>query len=239
MAKGLGHKIARLVSLREQGLRRGRLADADELVEFVALHQEIFRALTDQPGLMVRIPDLSQRDKTIKTINWLWADADLDKLTEEIRSDDRGGELACAFALRAKRLRPAFICVQPTPEVACCYAEAITAWLYGCDRAALILCRATIECLVKGLLGQMDSSLLLTTVRKRDKLITIEKNLKLLLETAVEVGILDGPRFKRADKIRDLANDAVHGAHSIPEADYEDAVLDTRTIVEIALGKLG
>jgi len=223
MRDELGANIKKLLSIQREADQE---SITDELFKahlrtYLELWEDITKELMENPGQLVHFEDEKTREVAAAAVVKLWSQVDTDDFYWKIMDGDVGANLVGTYVERAKKLRPTFVSVEPTSEIRRYYSEAVTAWLYGLDCAALILCWSLIESMTRHALR----------AKKKD----VEPGpgkLERLLFAAKDIGALTDQGHRDADTVRKLRNYALHRLRPVTAEECYDAILGTRRVIE-------
>jgi Domain of unknown function (DUF4145) len=211
--------------------------DERQKTEFFSLWKSILEELVRSPGTLIILEDKTERKFAQEIIDRLWSLEDRDVIFDEITS----GGYSCFlvntigdYIDRAKILKPTFISINTQDfEFNVYFEEAMKAWLFGLNSAALILCGAIIEKMIKTELLNLDPKILYNIESKKNiSKGETNKNLCNLINLAFFHKIIDSQGKETAHRIRKFRNNAVHKLEIVSEEQTYRAILDTKQLIE-------
>jgi hypothetical protein len=191
--------------------------------EAEGLAYEIIERLVWEPGKLLYFEDAALIDSARKAVKDLWDSLPSSELWDEISSGGYKGILVniiSDYIDRAKLLKPVFISVEPPNPVKKYFREAMGAWLFGLNTAALILCCSIIEEMLETIYPKLTKA---------------EKEKKGKLEALIDKAngkIFNKTEAETAHIIRLLRNDAVHELKRPSKEDTYEAILNTVSLIE-------
>lgn len=224
--------IKRLVDLHKK--YKAENVTANSFVEYSeeaeGLAYEIVERLIWEPGKLLYFEDTALINDARKAVKDLWDSLPSNELWQEISSGGYKGILVniiSDYIDRAKLLKPVFISIEPTNQIKKYFREAMGAWLFGLNTAALILCCSIIE----EMLETMYPKLTKTEKEKKGKLEALIIKAKGKIFNDIEA--------ETAHIIRLLRNDAVHELKMPSKEDTYEAILNTALLIEKILKAQG
>jgi hypothetical protein len=198
--------------------------------EAEGLAYEIIERLIWEPGKLLYFDDTALIVATKNAVKDLWDSLPSNELWEEISSGGFKGILVNIindYIDRAKLLKPVFISIEPTSQIKKYFREAMGAWLFGLNTAALILCCSIIEEMLETIYPKLTKA---------------ERENKGKLETLIDKAkgkIFSNTEAETAHIVRLLRNDAVHELKRPSREDTYEAILNTVSLIEKILSKKG
>ncbi|MEK0337105.1 MAG: DUF4145 domain-containing protein [Nitrosopumilus sp.] len=191
--------------------------------EAEGLAYEIIEKLIWEPGKLLYFEDTALISDARNAVKDLWDSLPADELWEEISTGGFKGILVniiSDYIDRAKLLNPVFISIEPPNQIKKYFREAMGAWLFGLNTAALILCCSIIEKMLETIYPKLTKA----EKEKKGKLEALidKTNGKIFNETEAET----------AHIIRLLRNDAVHDLKRPSKEDTYEAILNTVSLIE-------
>jgi len=142
------------------------------------------------------------------------------------------------FSERVKMLNPTFISINSeTTEFSNYFEEAMKACLYGLSNAALIICFAVIEDLLKDRLCQKDVSYVYELKDPENPQGVKQVSYDRLIMSALNEEIIDRSEKNELFRIKKLRNDSIHRLETVTDSQVYDAIIETKKIVEKLLRK--
>ena len=191
--------------------------------EAEGLAYEIIERLIWEPGKLLYFEDTALISDAKNAVKDLWDSLPSNELWEEIASGGYKGILVniiSDYIDRAKFLKPVFISIEPTNQIKKYFREAMGAWLFGLNTAALILCCSIIEEMLETIYPKLTKA---------------EKEKKGKLEALIDKAngkIFDKTEAETAHIVRLLRNDAVHELKRPSKEDTYEAILNTVSLIE-------
>lgn len=196
-----------------------------EIVEYIVWH----------PGTLIYFEDSHLMDEAKNIITELWESIDYDELSDEMFSGGFSGlmvNIIGDYIERAKKIKPIFITVKPTDVIRTYFQEAMNAWCYGLNTAALILCCSILESILKEVLLRKDPKFVYDMDNGKGFQNIKEKDLKILIDNAKQAGLLDDIEIKKAQMIRESRNAAVHKLKRYSSEQTYQAIITTKELIE-------
>ena len=213
-----------------------KISDEDKSL-FEEIYQEIITELLYTPGMLLYYENTEDQKNAQALINYIYETLETNEMFDEITNGGYSGLLVniiSDYLKRAKLLKPAFISINPKNyEFKKYFVEAMRAWLYGADNAALILCASIIEDILKSELERIDINLAYRLKKKKDEIVEVRSvGLIKLIKNALDKNILDLNHYEKAIKIAELRHDAVHELKYPKYNEIYDSITNTKTIIE-------
>ncbi len=212
-------------------------AEPSQKKEFCELCEKIIEDLIWAPGKLIYVPDETERVKAQCLVDLIWSKQESEELFDQMVGGSYTGllvEILGDYTDRAKMLKPTFISVNPKNiEFSRYYEDAMRAWLFGLNSAALILCCSIIEDTLKEQLYNLDPNLALILDIHEGKVTGIKnKKMEKLIYEAANHNIIDIRGKRIAHRIRELRNSAIHSLEKIDDSQTYQAILDTKELIE-------
>ena len=226
--------------------------DEEKLNIFLIQAREIRLQLMLQPGLLIFIEDEKHREVCETVINVIWGKLDTEITDYEniyysiIDSSEYFSQLFSIdedylvdifkvlhsidskYLRRANHLRPTFISVKPkNSEFETLYQEAMSAWLFGLNIAAVNLCWAILESILKEKLTETEKIKELYPNGR-----PIKSFLRELIDKAYENKIICESDVKVAQRIRILRNTATHDLKPLSDDEIYKIIQHSKSIAE-------
>lgn len=188
------------------------------------------------PGRLIYEENPKKLKKNQAGIDLLWKTIDEDEIFDEIISGGYAGLLAHSmgdYAARAKKLKPTFISVNPIDkDFPVFFEEAMNCWLYGSNRASIILCFSILEDLLKEKLLEIDDQLVykLSSSDKLNKVRVYPSYI--LIKNAYKKFLITKDQKDSLFIIKNKRNDIVHNLHSVNSSETYEMIIQTKEIVE-------
>lgn len=213
----------------------------DKKEETEKLIEDIVDYLVWFPGALFFDENHDRHKRNEAVIELLWKIVDSDEIFDELLSGGYSGLLANMlgdFSERVKMLKPTFISINPeTIEFSNYFEEAMKAWLYGLSNAALIICFALIEDLLKDRLCQVDVDYVYELKDPNNPKGVKQVSYDRLIMSALKEGIIDRSEKNTLFRIKKLRNDSIHRLETVTDSQVYEAIIETKQIVEKLLRK--
>jgi len=215
---------------------------AEKKEETNKLIEDIVDYLVWYPGALFYDENHARHKRNEVVIDLLWKIVDSDQIIDELFSGGYSGLLANMlgdFSERVKMLKPTFISVNPeTTEFSSYYEEAMKAWLYGLSNAAIIICFAVIEDLLKDRLCQVDIEYVYELKDPNNPKGVKQLSYDRIIMAAMGEGLINKKEKNILFNIKKLRNNSIHSLTSVSDSEVYDAILQTKRIVEKLLRKI-
>lgn len=236
-------KIDRLGDLFADMLSNPEMFDVsqDKKEETDKLIADIVDYLVWFPGALFFDGNHARLKRNEAVIEFLWIIVDSDEIFDELLSGGYSGLLANMLgdiSERVKMLKPTFISINPeTTEFSNYFEEAMKAWLYGLSNAALIICFAVIEDLLKDRLCQVDIDYVYEFKDPNNPKGVKQVSYDSIIKAAMEEDLINKKEKNILFKIKKLRNNSMHSLASVSDSEVYDAIIHTKRIVEKLLQK--
>lgn len=236
-------KIDRLGDLFADMLSDPEMFDVkpDKKDETDKLIADIVDYLVWFPGALFFDENQARHKRNETVIEFLWKIVDSDEIFDELLSGGYSGLLANIlgdFSERVKMLKPTFISINPeTTEFSSYFEEAMKAWLYGLSNAALIICFAVIEDLLKDRLCQVDIEYVYELKDPNNPKGVKRVSYDRIIMAAMDEGLINKKEKNILFNIKKLRNNSIHNLTSVSDSEVYDAIIHTKRIVEKLLRK--
>ena len=200
------------------------------------LIEEIIEYLIWFPGALFYNENEKLNKKYKIVVDLAWENVDSGEIFDKIAFGGYSGvmgDFMDTFSKRVKKLKPTFISINPNSrDFGIYYEEAMKAWVYGLDSAALILSYSILEDTLRNRLCLMNSEYALKLVDPHNLKSVQQFGMKKLIEFTRKEKILSFKQLKDLENIQKKRNDAVHNLYSIPGDEVYDVIMKTKDIVE-------
>ncbi|HUJ10705.1 MAG TPA: DUF4145 domain-containing protein [Verrucomicrobiae bacterium] len=233
---GLIHELVRISPEWDRQAADAK-ADVDDASRLHQIAMHMVDRLLWKPGHLVFIPSVTQCKEAELRIDQVWRDEiqhdeELwQKVLYGVEIDDVGyhgvgSDIAFVYAERLRRWKPIVISVNPPTEIRRYFEESVAAWLRGLDCAAIILCWAVVETLMKKALLRIDGALVFDRHDGR------ECNAARLINNARAAELLSPQEAEAAHHVRELRNNAVHQLQDVDAGSSFRGIIETKQLVE-------
>jgi hypothetical protein len=217
-------------------LRQIESLSSEDSERLNGLIHEVQMSLLDKPGALIFEPNVERHEWNKIIIELVAKLMDEDQFLDEAI----GGDLSCrlldfadCYSERARMLRPAFVSVEPdTPEFKTYYAEAMSAWLYGLDTAALLICVSLLEDLLETVMAKIDAEFAYEFFGGSQPIGVRKNKLEYLIDKALNLGIVNADHQSALHRLRKLRNRALHQLRPLSADESLSAIQTTRGITE-------
>ena len=150
-------------------------------------------------------------------------------LFERLDNSDKSVDIVWNYLDRLLNLKPFLLFLNLPEKVNILLSDAIRSYLYSCNRAAIILCGALLEEILTTELEKINPNLVY--IKKKGGR-TVEQNMPVIIQNAIDNGILDNIFKNDAEDIKTERNDAVHNCKIYNNADTLEIIEKTKIIMQ-------
>ena len=194
----------------------------------------IQKELIYNPGTLIYFEDELEIDSVKGVVDWVWQNLNPQVAFEEMTGGEYTDLLVHTmgeYVDRAKMLKPTFISTNPANnDFQVYYEEAMHCWLFGLDRAALILCSSIVESLIKQKVSEINEEYLYQEENGKGR--RREKTFKQLIEMVKFLKLINSSQANAMHDIRRSRNQAVHSLETISEKETHSKIMQTKEIAE-------
>lgn len=211
--------------------------------KFRDLRLDILDRLLNTPGALLHVKDNDEHEKYKSIINVLWKNIDQTELLDEFhggRFVDNLTNTTGTITSRFMKLRPTFISINPeNTEFKTYFEQAMQAWVYGLDQAALILCFSILEDALKDRLRLVDPSYVYELMGSNNAEGVKTVSFGNIIKSAYEEDLISYEQKETLFDIKKKRNDSVHDLVTVDGDEVYNIILQTKDIVEHLLSDSG
>lgn len=195
---------------------------------------EIMDFMIDNPGTLVYVEDKSKRKFYETVINFTWGIVDSGQIIDRLFStQNKLDELIGDYSDRAQKIKPIIIHVNPDcTEYTVYLEEAMSAWMYGLNNAAIILCFSVLENILRDKLCKINIDYAIELSDELNPKGATPVSFGKIVKSAHKEKLITYNHKEALFNIKKKRNNSVHKLFSVKNDEAYDIIIKTKDIVE-------
>lgn len=193
------------------------------------LQAEIIEILLFSADKPIFVSDKKLKDIFNQIIPYLLNSDDSQFLHERLDRTGKSVDIVCSFLERFLNLKPFLLFSILPKNINILLSDAIHSYLYGCNRAAVILCGALLEEILTTELEKIDRNLVFKNENGNGP---HQFKMPVIIQNAVDNSLMDKKFKKDAKHVNTERNDAVHNCKLHNDNDTLKIIEKTKRVME-------